>query len=421
MKIKFLRSATAIIETADARILMDPWLVDGAYYGSWAHWPPYQWNEADFAGLTHIYVSHVHPDHFDRQTMLRLDPWLPVLIHRFHSPFLRRNIETMGFNVIELQHGERFQIGDTFLSIFAADDCDPDICGRFFSCKALLSARGSTQIDSLIEIGDRKHRVVNTNDCPYPLAKHVIDRIPPPDLLMTSYGAAGPYPQCFSNLPHLEKLAHAEKMKWRMLEQAIAFARHLKPAKTFPFAGQYVLSGRLAHLNQYLGLPEVDEIYNLMELAGLPIVKIMRGGTYDIGSGTTDIDYEPVDVAAKRAHIRDFLSWRGFEYDWDPDMPPGDLDRLVKRARERIEEKRREQRIVSPTTIIANGYEIPMGDIPDGSYLKMDVDPKLFARIMRGPAFGHWNNAEIGSHIRYDRAPDIFDRGIDNLMSFFHG
>jgi UDP-MurNAc hydroxylase len=421
MKVKFLRSATAIIETSDARILMDPWLIDGAYYGSWSHFPAYQWDDADFAGLTHIYVSHVHPDHFDKATMLRLDKRLPVLIHRFHSPFLKSNIEALGFKVIELAHSERYEIGDTDLAIYAADDCDPDVCGKFFSCKALLSTRGSTQIDSLIEIGDRKHRIINTNDCPYPLAKHVIDRIPSPDLLMTSYGAAGPFPQCFANLSHVDKVEQAEKLKWRMLDQAISFARHLKPALTFPFAGQYVLSGRLASLNQYLGLPEVDEIHDRMEQADIPTVKIMRGATYDLATGKSDLAYVPIDVTAKKNHIRDVLSSRPFEYDDDPGTSPELLDDLVRRARERLESKRKEQLIVSPTTVIANGYELPMGDIPDGSYIKMDVEPKLFARIMRGPKFAHWNNAEIGSHIRYDRKPDVFDRGIDNLMSFFHG
>lgn len=420
MKLKFLRSATVIVETADARILMDPWLIDGTYYGSWSHYPTYQWREADFAGLTHIYVSHVHPDHFDRSTMLRLDRRLPVLIHRYATPFLRRNIEALGFKVIELTHGERFEIGDTWLAIFAADDCDPEVCGKFFNCKALLSARGSTQIDSLIEIGDGKHRIVNTNDCPYPLARHVIDRIPSPDLLMTSYGAAGPYPQCFASLTHEEKLAHAEKMKWRMLDQAMDFARHLKPERTFPFAGQYVLSGRLSSLNKYLGLPEIDEIHTRMEAASIPIVKIMRGATYDLATGKTDIDYAPIDVEAKQRHIRDVLAHRPFEYDGDPETSPAELNELVNKAVDRLEVKRKEAAIASPTTVIANGFELSMGAPPDGSYIKMDVEPKLFARILRGPAFAHWNNAEIGSHIRYDRKPDVFERGVDNIMSFFH-
>jgi len=34
MKIKKLGSATILIETSDTKILCDPWLIDGAYYGA---------------------------------------------------------------------------------------------------------------------------------------------------------------------------------------------------------------------------------------------------------------------------------------------------------------------------------------------------------------------------------------------------
>ena len=39
MKIKLYRSATVGIHFKDFKILMDPWLTDGEYYGSWSHYP----------------------------------------------------------------------------------------------------------------------------------------------------------------------------------------------------------------------------------------------------------------------------------------------------------------------------------------------------------------------------------------------
>ena len=61
MEFKFLRGACILIEGGNKRILCDPWLEDGIYYGSWAHYPPYDWKD-DF-NLDYIYVSHIHPDH----------------------------------------------------------------------------------------------------------------------------------------------------------------------------------------------------------------------------------------------------------------------------------------------------------------------------------------------------------------------
>jgi UDP-MurNAc hydroxylase len=41
MKVQWFRSATVGIETkSGTKILCDPWLTDGAFIGSWFHWPP---------------------------------------------------------------------------------------------------------------------------------------------------------------------------------------------------------------------------------------------------------------------------------------------------------------------------------------------------------------------------------------------
>ena len=41
MKIKLYRSSTVGLNLSGYKILMDPWLTDGEYYGSWSHYPYY--------------------------------------------------------------------------------------------------------------------------------------------------------------------------------------------------------------------------------------------------------------------------------------------------------------------------------------------------------------------------------------------
>jgi UDP-MurNAc hydroxylase len=53
-------------------------------------------------------------------------------------------------------------------------------------------------------------------------------------------------------------------------------------------------------------------------------------------------------------------------------------------------------------------------------YIKISLDRKLLKRILSGPRFAHWNNADIGSHLRYFRHPDIFDRRVVDAINFFH-
>src|SRR5262245_36030953 len=122
MQITFLKSATVIVEAGGVRILMDPWLVDGEYYGSWSHYPPFEWSDDHLTSLDYIYISHIHPDHLSHATMARLSKSIPVLIHRYESKFLKRNIEAMGFEVRELPHNVRIPLGKkTTINILAAD------------------------------------------------------------------------------------------------------------------------------------------------------------------------------------------------------------------------------------------------------------------------------------------------------------
>jgi UDP-MurNAc hydroxylase len=442
MKVKFLRSATVIVDTGGPRVLMDPWLMDGAYYGSWALYPPIaeeEWvkdaNDVDF-----IYVSHIHPDHAERGTLTRLRKNIPVLIHKYASPFLKRYLESFGFEVRELAHRELVSLGKgVSICIMAADDCDPAVCGRFFSC-AMSSDKGSAQIDSMCVLTDGQQTIVNANDCPYDLAKGMLKRIKdsfaPIDLLMGSYGGAGPYPQCFANMTSEEKATEAFAKKREILNMLMMFAAALQPTAVFPFAGQYDLQGRLWPLNAFRNTAGIDEAYEYLERCGVPMVKIPPGGTYDLSTRKVDRPYVPVDLEAKGAYIRDVLSTRSYDYDADDTPKTDELLRMCGEANKRLESKRIELGIKSNS-----GVWIPL---PEGQHyyvsfsgslsgkdgpavvdqyphtVSMKVDPRLLHRILSGPKHAHWNNAEVGSHIEFYRTPNVFDRGVNFAMNWFH-
>ena len=37
----------------------------------------------------------------------------------------------------------------------------------------------------------------------------------------------------------------------------------------------------------------------------------------------------------------------------------------------------------------------------NSKYIIYKTDPRLLKKLLMGPRFAHWNNAEIGSHIRF--------------------
>ena len=54
------------------------------------------------------------------------------------------------------------------------------------------------------------------------------------------------------------------------------------------------------------------------------------------------------------------------------------------------------------------------------NYVLYMLNLKLLKNILMGPKYAHWNNAEIGSHIKFFRKPDVFDRKIYNAICYFH-
>lgn len=69
MKIRYIKSACVAIEIKEVKILTDPWLVDGEYYGSWCHYPKLKFDQDYFDNIDYIYISHIHPDHFSKKNI----------------------------------------------------------------------------------------------------------------------------------------------------------------------------------------------------------------------------------------------------------------------------------------------------------------------------------------------------------------
>lgn len=443
VKVQFLKSSTVVIECRSVRILTDPWLVDGAYYGAWAHYPPFDWTEAGLSDIDYIYISHIHPDHFCPATLRRLPKTIPVLIHRYGTRFLRRLIEDLGFEVIELEHNKRRLLKDgVHITICAADDCDPVQCGRFLGCAPQQASLGSTQLDTLCVIDDGRHVLVNTNDCRYALSSIVIPKIkasyPRIDILLVGYSGAGPFPQCFTNLTHGEKVAAAAAKKQSFLQEHLNYVKTLAPRFFLPFAGQYTLAGRLSVLNDLRGLPEVEEAAACFAAAaeGSRPVLLNPGEVFDLDDENSPAWFAPVDPDIRRAYVEETLSRRPLDYDSDPSTSDAELQALLAAAYERLNRKRAELAIHSTSAVfidLGDGRHARFGiDGRDmrierrgpaqesGPYVAFGMDRRLLARILSGPTSAHWASAELGSHLSFDRHPDTYDRGLHHVMGFFH-
>lgn len=298
MRLQYIASACVLIEHAGVKVLCDPWLTDGIYGGAWYHCPSLTVTPEDFRDIDFLYLSHIHPDHCDVATLERL-PRVPVFVGRYVEDFLGKRLRSMGFPVTVLHPDVAHAFtADFSLAIVPADDCNPELCGKWIGCEIRNPAsRKSYQIDTLALFKAGDEAILNTNDCPFPLAQHAIRRLQScphwvrPSLLLVGYGGAGPWPQCF---PDDATPENAELKKQRGLAQMRQFVELVDPVRYLPFAGQYTLGGSLAHLNSLRGVPELED------LPGDPrMVRLNRNGWFDCATGEHG-PFVPVDAEVKR-------------------------------------------------------------------------------------------------------------------------
>ena len=446
MKVKYIKSSCVVVESNGLKILTDPWLVDGEYYGSWSHYPPLQINHDYFKKIDYIYISHIHPDHFSKKSLQILDKKIPVLIHEYATPFLKLNIESLGFNVQELPHNKKTQLKNgVTIDILAADNCNPELCSKFMGCGIIETKYKSTQIDSLSVISDGKYNILNLNDCPFDLAQEAVNIVKSKynkiDFLLVGYAGAGPYPQCFE-LSDQERFKAESFKKNQFLNQGEKYIDLIKPDFYMPFAGTYTLTGSLSNMQNKRGVPELDEsliYFKNSDIIDHNICKPILLNSYEyfnLETQKSSKDYIPIDLKKKQQYINKVLSKRKLDYENDEIPSIDSILELIPNSFLRMNRKREEINFKSNTKVFIkltnnqsieipfNGQKFKVIDINElceiESFVEYKLDLRLLKRILKGPKYAHWNNAEIGSHIQFRRIPNNFERGLYHCMNFFH-
>lgn len=117
LKVTYFGQACTLIEAAGRKILVDPWLTEGAYFGTWFH--THLLGDVGVSpavlprNLDYVFLSHEHQDHVDPETIRHMSPDVPVLICKFPSDRFKRYLQSLGLrNIQECPPGEERDLGD---------------------------------------------------------------------------------------------------------------------------------------------------------------------------------------------------------------------------------------------------------------------------------------------------------------------
>jgi UDP-MurNAc hydroxylase len=414
VRARYIYSACIVIETPDARICCDPWFTPGVYDGSWYQYPPLPGDPVELIGPVEvIYLSHIHPDHYDVAFLRRYLAAYPdtrLAIGELEVPHLARKMRIDGFNP-EIVHTLR--LGGTTLTIVANHSYSaPD--------------DGVDDVDTALVVTHGDESVVNMNDnfIDEEQIAAVLAACPGrPSVAFLPYAGAGPYPQTYLFADPADLASAAAAKRERFLE---LFDRHLAlldPAVAVPFAGQYFLGGPLRELNAWRG--SSDAVEAARRHPGRAFVLADGGQSYvDCGSlapsATRTEPYAPEVIAAYLGG----LAFPGYDYEREilplagrslPLLPllSSAYARAISRAR--VREPFWFCLSTAPGTFYCFDTSSDTGVSMRSEVVELEprceifIDPRyLFGLLTR---LYHWNNAEVGSQYRARRVPEALEAG----------
>lgn len=451
MKIQWYRSATVgIFSDSGTKILCDPWLTDGAFIGSWNHWPPLEGWELDEVlniDWDYLYISHLHADHFDRRfvsMLAKAKPSLKVIVPFFDKKWLKRAVENCGFGparVTEAPSGKPLEVGGIRVTILKANFCNPSFCGANTSCAPDLS--DIEPIDSVAIFEADGKRILNANDA---LAvnsiNHLWHKIGRVDMLLGHFGGAGPFPQCFPEISNEEKLVQANQLATKFIERLASAANILNVKYLFPYAGQYVLGGRLASLNPYRSVFSLSEAERLLtDLTNAAVITLAPFGEFSLGNGEADSRWiEPSNEVLKSYLAKKSLEKFPYEKKTTnsrnlQELLQGSAKNVIRKYQANL---KRSDVFLKPHSVILGTEDemVTMNFLGERSNVNLGEKPEsesvttvlghpnlIFGITYKKPSYKgftqlHFNQAEIGSHLIWKRTGEF--NSVINYLNYFH-
>jgi UDP-MurNAc hydroxylase len=404
------------------RLLCDPWIHNGAFEGSWCHVGPLPAESLSYPrDFDLIYVSHIHPDHYDEQFLRTIDRSCVIVIPA-EKPMqiLSARVKALGFtDVIELSDRQSYRHGELTMTSFA-----PFQPNRFHEGYKLQNF-----IDSALLISDGQHSVLDTNDnFPTPTQlRQLEDEFGAPDLLQILYNSAGFYPQCVDDLTPQEKRAERNRVVQSCFDKMLDVARSSRCTYVMPFAGDFILGGRLSSLNEFLATSTPQDASAFLARHGVRSVSVGMGGRLCVETGRVD----PPGKSYRRDDILAYaeidLAGITYAYEQQPVPESAHLRELVRKAELNLR-RRLERFDVFPDWHVSFRSALDDSDLGRVSLARSGdatremictLDDRLLLNILERRA--HWDNAQVGSHIRFSRSchPE-YSQEVHTLLSFLH-
>jgi UDP-MurNAc hydroxylase len=268
MRLTLINHACCKVEADGIGLLFDPWTEGPAFNGGWDLLIPTPMSfEAIMAGVSHIWISHEHPDHFSPAFLSRVAKAYPGRVTvLFQATRDRRVIDfcgSLGLTVRELADGVPTRLSASVTVT----------CGAYYF------------YDSWLHLTDGRHSLLNLNDCPARLPrdiKRIARFAPEPTLLLSQFSYA-------SWKGGSENRAFRAAAAAQKLESLSTQIRVLRPRFTLPFASLvYFSSEENSYLNDAVNTPR--QAAEAITAAGSTPLVLYPGDAWEVGEDAAGTD-----------------------------------------------------------------------------------------------------------------------------------
>jgi UDP-MurNAc hydroxylase len=413
VKITYIYSACILLETEDAKILCDPWFSNGAYDGSWYQYPEVENPLETIGPVDLIYISHIHPDHYDPRFLkiyLQKYPEAKIIIAPFKLNLLSKR---MGVDQIPHQIVSASNVGKTRFSLIPNEH-------KWFD------------LDSILIVQHGGHSVVNMNDNFFNQDQicKINDIAPSIQIALLPYAGAGPYPHTYYDIgPTLTQKGSMKRQQF--FDRYSQLRDALKPEATIPFAGKYYLGGHLYNLNSYRGVPDAVEVSEFDSTAMI----LQDGGNAWVDTNTLQpsvIRSKPYDVK-ELENFASRLSGNPMHYEIAYEKLEilsipfvKILTNAYKKAAQKFTYKKNYWfclKLQEEWFVMSCNSENPTCGTEK---LSPQMTPRseiyIDLRYLYGLLVGtyRWGNAEIGSQFMTRRYPDVYIEEVQNYLNYLH-
>lgn len=432
MKLEFISNTGCFIEHNGSVIGMDIWLTQGPFEGSWFHYPPLRKTKYSIKDCEYIYISHIHPDHFDLNALINADKDATFIVPNYFNNLLEKKINNFGFkNIISMGKNESLKL---------KDDLKVTLFGQFVN-NLYSEANFGNMIDSAILFEWDSLKVLNCNDnyLDKKNAEILKKKYSSFDLALLPHSASGPYPATFSNLSIDEKKQESTRLQKEYINHFYEITKILEPKAVIPMAAEYAIVGKNYYMNPYIGLASAADAVRIVN--DDPSLSTITNA-FELDCGTIlDLDSMTLSgLDVRKKNMDELMCFAKnlkdvpYSYEWETDIPDfkqlnilfNDARRNIWKYQERLNWKKDFNIIFNIDGLYKFGFNFNSIDTFSNDnfdnvakpFIECKLTLQLFYSILIKKC--HWNNAEGGLHIDFFRDPNIYIPEVFVLLSFLH-